>query len=458
MKPSSRVYKYNILNILLLFVCMTLLSAAVNYNSCSSKTVADKTRTGYIYTGDSRIRRLNLTIGMSKMKDNWVYCKSGKGYNWFEGDSLEKINNTMKEHAEIDQWVIVSAWGANDLWNLNTYLDKYKKLLYGEWKNCRLYLVSVNPVNGRMSGRYNGISSFNAMLRQFVDGNKKKSGNRVYYIDTNRKLSTEGFSTIDGLHYTERTNCLIYATIRQELDHTNAHMTYSSVDMNRESTHVISVKDINSMVNWEVDNKRVARITKVSGRYNQNVTITAKNAGTTTLVAKCGSIKLVCDINVTDKKVLVAYFSYYGNSELVAEYIRDYTSGRLVEIEPSNIYPLNGKKLMARIKNEYEADARPDIDNEGIDLTEYNDVYVGFPVWYGHVPGPILSFIDKCVTNGVTMNVFCTSEDGKAGGCIKELKDLYKECFIKHGVNIQNDMVLSGRTKGTIREWIDKIP
>ena len=44
MKLSSRVYKYNILNILLLFVCMTLLSAAVNYNSCSSKTVADNTR------------------------------------------------------------------------------------------------------------------------------------------------------------------------------------------------------------------------------------------------------------------------------------------------------------------------------------------------------------------------------------------------------------------------------
>ena len=86
-------------------------------------------RTGFIFTGDSRIRRLNLTVDLKSKKDTFVVCKSGMGYNWFVSQGLPQINNIMKSKKSIDKWVIVSGWGVNDLWNRNTYINRYKSLL-----------------------------------------------------------------------------------------------------------------------------------------------------------------------------------------------------------------------------------------------------------------------------------------------------------------------------------------
>ena len=119
-------------------------------------------RTGFIFTGDSRIRRLNLTVDLKSKKDTFVVCKSGMGYNWFVSQGLPQINNIMKSKKSIDKWVIVSGWGVNDLWNRNTYINRYKSLLKNEWKGVDLYLMSVNPVDGAMLSKYGGISSFNS--------------------------------------------------------------------------------------------------------------------------------------------------------------------------------------------------------------------------------------------------------------------------------------------------------
>ena len=94
---------------ILVFVTILFLIGVGSFSIPRSAQAAGKT--GYIYTGDSRTRRLNVTIGMSKMSRNWVHCKSGMGYSWFVNDSLPKINQTMEDHPEIDNWVIVSAWG-----------------------------------------------------------------------------------------------------------------------------------------------------------------------------------------------------------------------------------------------------------------------------------------------------------------------------------------------------------
>ena len=292
---------------------------------------------------------------------------------------------------------------------------------------------------------------------QFVENNKKKSGGRIYYIDTNKKLISDGFSTIDGLHYTETTNRVIYDTIRRELDITNAFVTCSQLDMNPDAMRTITVKDINSKVKWRIEDTNVAKIISRSGVYKQKVTVLAKNRGRTKLIASSGEIELSCIINVTDKKVLVAYYSYEGNSELVAEYIHSYVGGNLVEIDPSQIYPLSNKKLMAYAKNELDTNARPDISNQGVNFADYNDVYIGFPVWYNHAPRPVLSFLDKCVTDGALVNVFCTSESGETGECISELQELYNNVSFKEVLNIEEDMVLNSKAKSAIRKWIDNI-
>ncbi len=184
----------------------------------------EKARTGYIYTGDSRIRRLNLTIGMDELCDTWVVCKSGMGYNWFVKEGLPQINKIMEKEDYIDEWVIISGWGVNDLWDIDTYINKYNSLIKTKWKKCKLYLMSVNPVNGNMTAKYRSISYFNSKLKKFTEARKIKN---IYYADTYSVMMKKGFATIDGLHYTESTNRLIYKTISGILAD-NYKVTYKS--------------------------------------------------------------------------------------------------------------------------------------------------------------------------------------------------------------------------------------
>ena len=217
-------------------------------------------RTGFIFTGDSRIRRLNLTVDLKSKKDTFVVCKSGMGYKWFVSRGLPQINNIMKSKKSIDKWVIVSGWGVNDLWNRNTYINRYKSLLKNEWKGVDLYLMSVNPVDGAMLSKYGGISSFNSGIRYYVDN----SSAGIKYIDTSRVMKSKGFGTVDGLHYTESTNRLIYNTVRGVLNRDYACLSESAITMNKGAVRDISLCNSGSS-KWSffVGNKNIISAKKL---------------------------------------------------------------------------------------------------------------------------------------------------------------------------------------------------
>lgn len=413
----------------------------------------EKVRTGYIYTGDSRMRRMNLTIRMSKMKDTWVYSKSGRGYSWFVGDSLGKIKDTMKKHPKIDRWVIVSGWGVNDLGNINSYLRTYKELLYQDNYECKLYLMSVNPVNGRMRGRYSGIGYFNNRLKAFAEDNAEHD---VYYIDTYSKLMTGGFGTLDGLHYTERTNRRIYDAVREELDRTNAYINYTDIEMNVGAVRTITVGDVYRKVNWTVSDKNIVRITSRKGEYGQKAVITGRKKGKCTVSASTGNIKLSCKVVVKETKTLIAYYSYSGNTEETAEYIHNYAGGDIVAIEPFNEYPSKLSALKKQVKKEMADYARPAIDNSAVDMGIYDEIYIGFPIWYGYAPRVVCSFLDGCTgIEGKTIYCFMTSDSGDTGDCINELQAIYNTAVFNSCINIKSSDVLTSSSKERIRDWFD---
>lgn len=212
------------LAMILPFASSDAICAKVNKKAVIVPPYWEEARTGYIFTGDSRIRRLNLTIGMDELCDTWVVCKSGMGYNWFIKEGLPQINRIMEKEDYIDEWIIISGWGVNDLWNIDTYINKYDSLIKTKWKKCRLYLMSVNPVNGNMTGKYRSIPYFNDKLKKFTEGRKRKN---IYYADTYSAMKKKGFATIDGLHYTEETNRFIYKSINNILND-NYKISYKS--------------------------------------------------------------------------------------------------------------------------------------------------------------------------------------------------------------------------------------
>lgn len=423
----------------------SLLSGNSSLSSGNNNLSAE--RTGFIFTGDSRIRRLNLTVDLKSKKDTFVVCKSGMGYNWFVSQGLPQINNIMKSKKSIDKWVIVSGWGVNDLWNRNTYINRYKSLLKNEWKGVDLYLMSVNPVDGAMLSKYGGISSFNSGIRYYVDN----SSAGIKYIDTSRVMKSKGFGTVDGLHYTESTNRLIYNTVRGVLNRDYACLSESAITMNKGAVRDISLCNSGSS-KWSffVGNKNIISAKKL-GKNSFTLRIRGLCQGKTYIKVKIQGKTIKCPVKVTDKKILVAYYSYSGETEYIAEYIKELTGGDIYEIEADKIYPYKDEEVIAEARREYEENEYVGLYNAPPDLGQYDMVYLGFPVWNGRLPQVVKTFVNEAGINGKNIKPFTACNKDGLGESVNELYALCPDGIIENGIEVNKDYIPGKKCKSIIK-------
>ena len=82
--------------------------------------------------------------------------------------------------------------------------------------------------------------------------------------------------------------------------------------------------------------------------------------------------------------VLVAYFSWSGNTEMVANLIAQQTGGDLFEIAPATPYTDDYDTLLDIAQQEQAEDARPDLANTVENWDSYDVVFVGYPNWLAY--------------------------------------------------------------------------
>lgn len=116
--------------------------------------------------------------------------------------------------------------------------------------------------------------------------------------------------------------------------------------------------------------------------------------------------------NNTENNIAIVYFSATGNTEKVAEYINLNVGGDLIQIIPKEEYTeedLDYNTDNTRASNEQnDSAARPEIENS-IELSSYDTIFLGYPIWWGDVPKIILTFLDNTDLSGKTVIPFCTS-------------------------------------------------
>ena len=91
------------------------------------------------------------------------------------------------------------------------------------------------------------------------------------------------------------------------------------------------------------------------------------------------------DTEAGEGAALIAYFSWSGNTEAVAQEIQAQTGADLFEIVPAEPYTDDYDELLDIAQEEQSSDARPAIA-ETVDLSGYDTVYLGFPNWWGDMP------------------------------------------------------------------------
>ncbi|WP_261538824.1 flavodoxin [Burkholderia multivorans] len=107
-------------------------------------------------------------------------------------------------------------------------------------------------------------------------------------------------------------------------------------------------------------------------------------------------------------KVLVAYFSRTGNTRVIAKQIQRARSADLFEIVPAAAYPEDYEQTVAQAQRERDGNFEPPLRATVPNISGYDTVFLGFPIWGQTAPPVIRSFLSAHDLSGKTLVPFIT--------------------------------------------------
>ena len=143
----------------------------------------------------------------------------------------------------------------------------------------------------------------------------------------------------------------------------------------------------------------------------------------------------------TGSNILVAYFSWSGNTETMANMIAEDTGGTLFTIEPATPYTDDYDTLLDVAQQEQADNARPELATEVQDWDSYDVVFVGYPDWWSDAPMLIYSFLESYDWTGKTLIPFCTSGGSGFGRSLDKLPDSAPGATILDGLHVSGSSV-----------------
>lgn len=152
-------------------------------------------------------------------------------------------------------------------------------------------------------------------------------------------------------------------------------------------------------------------------------------------------------------KTLVTYFSASGVTASKAKTLADLTGADLYEIKPETPYTsadLNWTNKQSRSSVEMkDKSSRPAIVKDA-DISGYDAIFIGFPVWWYTAPTIINTFIEAYDFSGKTVIPFATSGGTAIDKCVEDLQTAYPNLTIKKG------KLLNGSVgEDTLKGWVE---
>lgn len=136
-----------------------------------------------------------------------------------------------------------------------------------------------------------------------------------------------------------------------------------------------------------------------------------------------------------ESNILIAYFSHSGNTEAAAEQIAALTGGTLAEIERVEEYG----DLEAEAEAEILNGDRPEITVDTDNISDYDVVFVGYPIWWDEAPAMISTFLANNDFAGKTIVPFCTSASDDIENSLHIFTELCPNATIAEGIRANNE-------------------
>lgn len=152
-------------------------------------------------------------------------------------------------------------------------------------------------------------------------------------------------------------------------------------------------------------------------------------------------------------KVLIAYFSWGGNTKGVAEEIERQTGADLFEITLVNPYSSDYNTVLEEAQRDQNEQARPALADQVENMEQYDTVLLGYPNWWASIPMPIASFLEEYDFAGKTIIPFCSHGGGRFGQSLTAIAKLAPDAVMGEGLSVH---YAGGTTlPSDVRAWLE---
>ena len=172
----------------------------------------------------------------------------------------------------------------------------------------------------------------------------------------------------------------------------------------------------------------------------------------------------------TNGKNLVVYFSMpdnvddstvvidgetLGNTQYMAYVIQETVGADIFRIEPETPYPTDHDELVDLASEEQSNNARPAIKDTIENFDTYENIFVGYPNWWGDMPMILYSFFDEYDFSGKTIIPFNTHGGSGFSGTISTIKELEPNAEVLDGKSISRNDIQDAEQE--IVDWVNSL-
>ena len=166
-----------------------------------------------------------------------------------------------------------------------------------------------------------------------------------------------------------------------------------------------------------------------------------------------------------DKKSIIIYFSradenYFagemkyiekGNTEILAEYIKEITNADMFKVEPLNPYSTKYYECIDEAKERTKTHNAPIKENVP-DISSYEVIYIGSPIYWGGMPEELITALKGLDYSGKVIRPFVTHEGSGLSGIPRQLKEICVGAEVLDGLSIVGSQVNNSKAK--VENWI----
>ncbi len=207
----------------------------------------------------------------------------------------------------------------------------------------------------------------------------------------------------------------------------------------------------------------------VTPKEEQQETVETVSNDTETKIEEVTPEKTVIETPTNEKKNLIAFFSRadenynvgtvdVGNTEIMAGFIKDYLGDKAdtFKIDPVKAYPANYKECTEVATKELNDNARPEFKNvNSLDISKYDTIILGYPIWWGDVPMIINTFLEKYDFTGKNVYLFNTHEGSGNSGTYRSIKNKLSTANVNtDGLAITGKTAREESSRSTVNDWL----